>query len=125
MSEEQPKKFIDRIADKLETALANVLVWGSAIVVAWAVGYVYVGKGEITDVHNDAVQRDAEISGSVEALSKDMAAIRKILEEMKKDKKDIVRKPPTARTEPIDDDRMIQQSASYDYVKEHSRKYSK
>jgi hypothetical protein len=125
VEKKQDKKFIDRIKDKLESALANVLVWGAAIVVAWSVGYVFTGKDdmaklrqEVSDINDQAVMREAklkeELGEQLKAVHKDIHSMAQALHKKKE--------PPL---KPPDDEPVNMRQDTLDYIEQHSRRYKK
>lgn len=129
VEKKQDEKFLDRIKDKLESALASVLVWGAAIVVAWSVGYVFTGKDEITkirqevtDINDQAVLREAKLK---EELTEQLKAVREdirgMVEALHKKKEPSARPIPRV---PNDEPANMRQD-TLDYIEQHSRRYKK
>lgn len=148
LHEKHKEKLTTRLRDKIETALINLAIWGTAIVVGWAISFVYVGKAQITDVHNDSVKRDADIKADVEKrdtelhdeLNEIKTAIGKLTETLKNHPPKIILPDPDLQPSPTSGnstlpppqpgppespqfEQRVQQQA-LDYYETHSKKYA-
>ena len=69
--------FLEKFKDKVNEAIAHLIVFGGAGLVGWAIITAYVGDAKIdkklTDEHNKTVERESEIIGSITKLQKELS----------------------------------------------------